>query len=176
MSYGAEILWFTGLSGSGKTTIAIELEEILQKRGYPCLILDGDIIRAEHDVKLGYSEEDIRTNNIFIANLAIKYLDDYDYIIVPIISPFKKHRSIVRSMLPSKFHEIYIRCSLECCMKRDVKGLYQKAIDGEILNMIGLSLSSPYEPPLDPDLTIDTDQLNLHDSINIILKYLKLDP
>jgi len=175
MSIRAEVLWFTGLSGSGKSTLATEFEKIIHTRGYKCLVLDGDVIRSKYDIKLGYSEEDIKTNNLFIARYALNKMNEYDYIVVPIISPFIKHRDLVRNMFSNNFHEIYFNCSLKYCMKRDVKGLYQKAIEGEISNMIGFSLSNPYEPPPEPELTVDTEKLNLHNSISTILKYLKLD-
>ena len=168
----AKVLWFTGLSGSGKTTIALSLKEHLEKRSKKILILDGDSIRSTINRSLGYTKEDIETNNLIVANVVIDNQNNYDYIIVPIISPYKKHRKMVRELISENFHEIYINSSLDKCIERDVKGLYKRALNGEISNMIGLSSSNPYEPPTQPELIIDTIELGIDESVKEILYFL----
>ncbi len=168
----AKVLWFTGLSGSGKTTIALSLKEHLEKRSKKILILDGDSIRSTINRSLGYTKEDIETNNLIVANVVIDNQNNYDYIIVPIISPYKKHRKMVRELISENFHEIYINSSLDKCIERDVKGLYKRALNGELSNMIGISSSDLYETPVNPNLTLNTEELNLEDSIIKILNFI----
>ena len=168
----AKVLWFTGLSGSGKTTIALSLKEHLEKRSKKILILDGDSIRSTINRSLGYTKEDIETNNLIVANVVIDNQNNYDYIIVPIISPYKKHRKMVRELISENFHEIYINSSLDKCIERDVKGLYKRALNGELSNMIGISSSNLYETPVNPNLTLNTEELNLEDSIIKILNFI----
>ena len=168
----AKVLWFTGLSGSGKTTIALDLKEHLEKISKKVLLLDGDSIRSTMNKKLGFSEDDIESNNLKIANLVVENQNEFDIIIVPIISPYKRHREKVRELISANFYEIYINSSLDKCIERDVKGLYKKALKGEISNMIGLSSANPYEPPKNPDLIINTEKLNLEDSNKIIMDFL----
>ena len=108
----AIVLWFTGLSGSGKTTIAESLKKHLELKGKNILILDGDSIRSTISKKLTFSEDDIKTNNLVVANLVLEKQYNYDLIIVPIISPFIFHRQLVRNLIKDNFNEIYIKCNI----------------------------------------------------------------
>ena len=169
------MLWFTGLSGSGKTTIAKALHDRLTNNGKKILMLDGDKVRSSINQNLGFSRNDIRNNNLIIAELVIENQENFDVILVPIISPYISHRNIVRNMIKENFNEIYIQCSLQRCIKRDTKGLYEKALRGEITNMIGIADSNPYEPPQDPDLIINTEQLSLKNSLQMIESHINFE-
>jgi adenylyl-sulfate kinase len=172
-NHKAKVLWFTGLSGSGKTTIAEFLKNKLELDGKRVLILDGDSIRSTISNKLSFSEEDIKTNNLTVAKLVVQKQNDFDIIIVPIISPYREHRGLVRSTIKDNFSEIYINCTVDECINRDTKGLYKKALNGQIKDMIGIAESNPYEPPLNADLVIDTINLTLEDSVALVLNLLK---
>lgn len=150
------VFWFTGLSGSGKTTVAEAVKPLLEKAGYSVLILDGDDVRNRLHVNLGFSEEDIKMNNYLIIELCKKYRDKYDIIFVPVISPYIYSRKEAKRLLGKKCFEIYFSADLETVMKRDVKGLYTKAKNNEINNLIGYSPSNKYEPPQNPDFVIST--------------------
>jgi len=130
----SKVLWFTGLSGSGKTTIAEGTYQHLIKNGKKVKILDGDKIRGEIHYNLGFTKMDIEKNNKKIAELCIDLISSYDFIIVPIISPFSYLRKKVRAMIGLGFYEIYIQASLTKVINRDVKGLYKKALRNEINN------------------------------------------
>lgn len=149
------VLWFTGLSGSGKSTLANKVEKKLFKDGFRTIILDGDNIRNGLNKNLGFSDDD-RTENIRrIAEVSKLFVDVGVIVITSFISPFKKDREFVKSILqPNEFFEIYIDCPVEECLKRDVKGLYAKAKSGEIKNFTGID--SAYEKPVAPDITINT--------------------
>jgi adenylylsulfate kinase len=169
----ANVLWFTGLSGSGKTTIAESLRDKLISDNKKVLVLDGDSIRSTITRKLSFSQEDIKTNNLTVADLVIQNQNVFDVIIVPIISPFRLHRELVRSVIKENFSEIYVKCSIDECIKRDTKGLYEKSLNGEIKDMIGIAESNPYEPPLSAELVIDTINLSIEQSVGLVLKFLK---
>jgi adenylylsulfate kinase len=168
----AKALWFTGLSGSGKTTIAELLRDKLECNGKKVLILDGDSIRSTISKKLSFSEDDIKTNNLTVAKLVVQKQNDYDIIIVPIISPYREHRDIVRRTIKDNFNEVYISCTVDECIYRDTKGLYKKALNGQIKDMIGIAESNPYEPPLNAELVIDTINYTLEESVALVLNYL----
>ena len=170
----AIVLWFTGLSGSGKTTIAESLKKHLKLKGKNILILDGDSIRSTISKKLTFSEDDIKTNNLVVANLVLEKQYNYDLIIVPIISPFIFHRQLVRNLIKDNFNEIYIKCNIDECINRDVKGLYKKALNGEISDMIGLAKNNPYEPPKKAELVIDTVILSLNESVQLLVKFVNI--
>jgi adenylylsulfate kinase len=159
------IFWFTGMSGAGKTTVAKKVEILLKAAGYSVLVLDGDDIRSRLHCKLGFSEADIKENNRLIAVLCQKEQSNYDLILVPIISPYRISRSESRDLFGRKFYEIYFSADLEVVSKRDVKGLYAKAKRKEISNLIGFSESVPYEPPKNPDLTIDSGKDSIEKSV-----------
>lgn len=170
----AAVLWFTGLSGSGKTTIANELKRKIENRGYTVRVFDGDDIRNSEHKHLGFTREDIEENNRLIAQLCLKNIDSYDFILVPIISPFLKSREMARKILGDSFIEIYISASLAECMSRDVKGLYKKALRCEIENFIGISVDVPYEIPKAPEIIVDTQKENIDESVEIILNYMQM--
>ena len=165
-----KVLWFTGLSGSGKTTIAEALRDIITAQGTKVEILDGDVVRETLHVTLGFSREDIRENNKLIAELAAK--SDAEIVLIPVISPYKVDRAMARSLIGDSFVEVHINTSLQECQKRDVKGLYQKAAQGVITNMIGVAESNPYEKPLSPDIDVETGKSIAH-SVDTILSYLQ---
>lgn len=170
----AIVLWFTGLSGSGKTTIAESLKKHLETKSKNVLILDGDSIRSTISKKLTFSKDDIKTNNLTVANLVLEKQYNYDLIIVPIISPFISHRQLVRNLIKDSFNEIYIKCNIDECINRDVKGLYKKALSGEISDMIGLAKNNPYEPPKTAELVIDTVTLSLNESVQLLIKFINI--
>ena len=164
-------LWFTGLSGSGKSTLAIELQKTLMKEGKLVYILDGDNIRHGLNEDLGFSAED-REENIRRAGEVSKLFIDAGLIcITTLISPYRKDRDRVREKIGKDFIETFVRCPLEECEKRDVKGLYKKAKSGEIKEFTGLD--APYEEPLNPEIIIDTNTKNINDCVRIIHDYLK---
>lgn len=150
-------VWFTGLSGSGKSTIANEVEQILFERGIHTYVLDGDNIRHGLNKNLGFSPED-RTENIRrIGEVARLFVDAGIVVATAFISPYRQDRNSVRELMgPGEFVEVYVECDLEVCEQRDPKGLYKKARAGEIPEFTGIS--APYEPPLHPELVINTSQ------------------
>lgn len=168
-----KVLWFTGLSGSGKTTIAKSLSKKLIKKNYNVKILDGDEIRESIHTDLGFSPEDIELNNQKISFLCKKLIMSYDIVIVPIISPFSRSRECARRIIGAGFYEIYIKSSLDKVISRDVKGLYKKALAGKIDNFIGIDASVPYEIPKFPDIILDTNEEKISDSVTKLLKFIK---
>jgi adenylylsulfate kinase len=167
------VLWFTGLSGSGKTTIADALERALIDDKNKVAILDGDVVRTTLHKNLGFSREDIRENNRLIAELAKEKQKENDFVLVPIISPYREDREIARRMIGEGFVEVYINCSLDECRKRDPKGLYKKVDKGEIKNFIGVAESNPYEAPTNPDVELRTGECTAEECVQDILRFLK---
>jgi len=157
----ALVFWFTGLSGSGKTTIVSEAFKTLSDLEKKVKIYDGDAVRAKINKHLTFTPEHIMENNEIIAKLCVKDADSYDYIFVPIISPFAKARHLARKAIGKNFYLIYTKASLPAVIKRDPKGLYKKALSGEIDNFIGVSANVPYEEPSDADLILDTENENI---------------
>ena len=164
-----KVVWLTGLSGSGKTTIALQLEKELYKLGFLVQILDGDNIRAGINNNLSFSESD-RTENIRrIAEVSKLFLNCGIITINCFVSPTIKMRQIAKEIIGKEnYYEIFIDADLETCEKRDVKGLYKKARNGEIKNFTGID--SEYEKPNNPSLEVNTSQLSIDQSIEIILK------
>lgn len=152
----ALVFWFTGLSGAGKTTLAEAARRHLEKQGLQATVVDGDAVRAQLHQHLGFSETDIKKNNALIAELCGSLRDRYDAILVPIISPYAESRAHARERLLPGFFEIFVSARLETVLARDTKGLYAKAKAGEVRNLVGYSPGAPYEPPVHPDLIIDT--------------------
>jgi len=160
-------VWLTGLSGSGKSTIAVELEKRLWDRGVRTYILDGDNVRHGLNKNLGFSPAD-RTENIRrIGEVAKLFTEAGMVAITAFISPYRADRDQVRALMPADFVEVLVECPLEVCEQRDVKGLYQKARAGQIPEFTGIS--APYEPPLTPELTIHTDAQSVEESVARIL-------
>jgi len=168
------ILWFTGLSGSGKTTIARGLQKKLEGLGKATYILDGDMVRMTLNKSLGFERKDIRENNHLIAKLAKEKSKKYDIVLVSIISPYKEDRMMAREIVGKNFLEVLVDCPLSICEERDVKGLYKKARAGKIKNFIGLSKLSPYERPYKPDIVVHTDRMDEKKSVTVILDELVL--
>ena len=168
------MLWFTGLSGSGKSTVAIALERELQKRGLLCRILDGDNIRSGINKGLGFTAEDRRENIRRIAEVAKLFVDTGIITIAAFISPSNELRRMASDIIGAEdFEGVYISTPLEVCEARDVKGLYAKARHGEIKNFTGIS--APFEAPEHPALSIDTSKVSLEDSVKQILVFLGIE-
>ena len=168
------VLWFTGLSGSGKSTLAHALEEKLFQKGCRTFVLDGDNVRYGLNSNLDFSEAG-RTENIRrISEVSKLMLESGLIVMTAFISPINKDRSEARNLISSDdFIEIYCKASLETCETRDVKGLYKRARAGEIKNYTGID--SPYEVPENPELTIETDNQSLEESVTTILDFLELN-
>lgn len=163
------MVWFTGLSGSGKSTIAIALERELHKRGVLCRILDGDNIRSGINNNLGFTEADRVENIRRIAEVSKLFVDTGIVTIAAFISPNNDIRKMAAGIIGhDDFLEIYVSTSLEECERRDVKGLYAKARKGEIKNFTGIS--APFEAPARPALTLDTAVLTLEESVRKLLE------
>ena len=166
-----QVIWLTGLSGSGKSTIAMALERKLFDAGHQVFVLDGDIIRTGLCQDLGFSSKD-RTENIRrIGEVARIMANSGLCVIVAFISPFRVDRDRVRdAMLESCFIEVYVNAPLQVCEKRDTKGLYARAIRGEIADFTGIS--SPYEPPVSPEVELNTDRLSVAEAVDSVLSFL----
>lgn len=164
-------LWFTGLSGSGKTTITSILVDELRKRGSKLEVLDGDVVRENLSKGLGFSKEDRDTNIRRIAFVANLLSRNGVPVITAAISPYREIRNEAREMMDSRFIEAYVKASVEACEERDVKGLYAKARAGEIKEFTGVS--DPYEPPENPELLLDTEHQSPEESARQILDYLE---
>jgi len=166
------VLWFTGLSGSGKSTMSHALEERLFNKGCRTFVLDGDNVRHGLNSHLGFSDKDRKENIRRIGEVSKLMMEAGFIIMTAFISPFREDRIEVRNLIPNgDFIEIYCKASLETCEARDVKGLYKLARTGEITNYTGIN--SPYEVPENADLIIDTDQETVEDSVSIIISFLK---
>ena len=165
-------IWLTGLSGSGKSTIAVELEHALLENKHQAYILDGDNIRFGLNKNLGFSPEDRSENIRRIGEVAKLFTEANIITITAFISPYRQDRDNARKLLKEgEFIEIYVKCPIDVCEQRDTKGLYKKARAGEVKEFTGIS--APYEEPLKPELTIDTSKLSLEESTRAILKYLE---
>ncbi len=163
------MVWFTGLSGSGKSTIAIVLERELQSRGILCRLLDGDNIRTGINNNLGFSENDRMENIRRIAEVAKLFVDTGIVTLAAFISPLKSMRRMAADIIgKDDFVEIYVSTPIEECERRDVKGLYAKARRGEIKDFTGIS--APFEAPEDPTLVLDTSRLSLQQSVEAVLQ------
>ena len=166
------VLWFTGLSGSGKSTIANALAAELFSKNINTYVLDGDNIRHGLNKDLGFSDDDRKENIRRIAEVSKLFVDNGTIAITAFISPFREDRESARSILPEgEFIEVYIKCPLQACEERDPKGLYKKARNGEISSFTGID--SPYEEPVQPELTIDTEGLSVQQSVAQIVHYLQ---
>lgn len=163
----AHVIWFTGLSGAGKTTLAANLEKELFFRRFFCQVLDGDNIRAGINSNLGFSEADRLENIRRIAEVSKLLINAGVITICSFISPTNEIRNLARKIIGSKnFIEVYLSTPLEVCESRDVKGLYKKARAGEIQNFTGIS--SPFDIPVNPDVSIDTGKTGIRESVDII--------
>ena len=166
------LLWFTGLSGSGKSTIAGMVEEMLVQRGNHCYILDGDNVRHGLSRDLGFTDADRIANIKRVAEVARLFVDAGLITIVCLISPFRNERQMARELVEeSEFIEIFVDTPLDVCEARDPKGLYQKARRGELPNFTGVD--SPYEAPEDPELVLCTDKPTARQLATQVIEYLE---
>ncbi len=165
------VIWFTGLSSAGKSTLAHAVEEELHKLGCRTFVLDGDNIRHGLSSNLGFSDEDRRENIRRIAEAAKLMMEAGIITMAAFISPFRDDRESARKLMPhGDFIEIYCRASLEVCEKRDVKGLYKRARAGEIKNYT--AIDSPYEIPENPELIVDTGEVSLQQAVDQVMQLL----
>jgi adenylylsulfate kinase len=164
-------LWFTGLSGAGKTTISKQVSEQLLSRGSKLEILDGDVVRENLSKGLGFSKEDRDTNIRRIAFVADLLSRNGVPVITAAISPYRELRDEARELMGDRFIEVFVKASVEVCADRDPKGLYEKAFAGEIKEFTGVS--DPYEEPLNPELTLDTENETPEESAGKILALLE---
>jgi len=164
-------IWFTGLPSSGKSTLAVALEEVLFERGYRTYILDGDNIRHGLNKNLGFSPED-RTENIRRIGEVAKLFRDAGVIsMTAFISPYRRDRQIARELSNDKsFIEAFVNCPVEICEQRDPKGAYKKAREGIIKDFTGVN--APYEPPEDPEIHLRTDKMSVEECVQVIIDYL----
>jgi adenylylsulfate kinase len=164
-------LWFTGLSGAGKTTISHIVEQQLRERGSRVEVLDGDIVRENLSKGLGFSKEDRDTNIRRIAFVADLLSRNGVPVITAAISPYREIRDEARELMGERFIEVFVKASVEICAERDVKGLYEKAFKGEIKEFTGVS--DPYEPPLNAEITLDTEHQSPEESAEKLLSLLE---
>jgi adenylylsulfate kinase len=152
------VVWFTGLSGAGKTTVADAVASDLRADGQSVVVLDGDVIRAQLSKDLGFSREDRDANVARIAQLARDHAETSAFVLVAVVSPYQNARDAARVAIGA-FVEVHVATPLVTCIARDVKGLYKKALAGEIDRFTGVS--DPYEPPQTPELTLDTTTIDI---------------
>ncbi len=166
------VLWFTGLSGSGKSSVANAVAERLFQDETLTYVLDGDNIRFGINKDLGFSEEDRKENIRRIGEVSKLFVDSGQVVLTAFISPFRNDREGVRELLEgNEFVEVYVKCSLEACEARDPKGLYEKARQGIIKDFTGIS--SPYEEPVNPEIVIDSEKNSIEECVEQIVQFLK---
>ncbi|WP_144533338.1 adenylyl-sulfate kinase [Bacillus pumilus] len=166
------IIWLTGLSGSGKSTIANAAARELFEQGYQVTVLDGDNVRHGLNKDLGFSDDDRKENIRRIGEVAKLFVEQGTIVITAFISPFQEDRRIVRQLVETgEFHEVFVKCDLNVCEERDPKGLYKKARNGEIPFFTGID--SPYEEPAAPELVLDTGELSREESKQRLVDYVK---
>lgn len=166
------VLWFTGLSGAGKSSLANAVEHELHQRGLASYVLDGDNIRHGLNRGLGFGAEDRQENIRRIGEVAKLFVDAGVITLTAFISPYREDRELARNLVETgEFIEVYVKCSLDECERRDVKGLYRKARSGEIGQFTGIS--APYEEPLRAELVIESDKQTIEESVQMVLTYLE---
>lgn len=171
-NHKSAVIWFTGLSGSGKSTVSVELEKELYGLGVRTYRLDGDNVRHGLNKNLGFSPEDRKENIRRIGEVSKLMVDAGLFTLSAFISPYREDRDEVRELVEDgEFIEVFVDASVETCESRDPKGLYKKARAGEIKGFTGID--APYEEPKNPEVTIDTDKLTLEESVQEIVAYLK---
>lgn len=169
--HGSLILWFTGLPSSGKSTIANEVEKRLVSSSIRTYILDGDNVRTGLCKDLGFSEEDRAENIRRIGEVSRLFVDSGNIVLSAFVSPYRRDRDAVRELVEDgEFVEVFVKCPVEVCEERDVKGLYKKARQGIIKGFTGID--DPYEEPENPEIVIETDRMPLEDGVELIISYL----
>ncbi len=165
------VIWFTGLSGSGKSTLATHLEFQLCAQNFKTYLLDGDNVRGGLNKDLDFSDDSRKENIRRIGEVSKLFLDSGLVVLSAFISPFEEDRNQVRTIVGSEnFLEVFVDCPLEVCEQRDVKGLYKKARAGEVKNFTGIT--SHYERPRNPDITISTHLQNVNESLTLLIEYI----
>ena len=165
------VIWFTGLSGSGKSTLANAVEQVLHQQRHHTYVLDGDNVRHGLNKNLGFSPEDREENIRRIGEVAKLFVDAGTIVMTAFISPYRADRDQARALIAEdRFVEVFVECSLEVCEERDTKGLYKKARAGEIKEFTGIS--APYEPPLNPEVTVNTAGLSIEASAQAVVETL----
>ena len=168
------VIWFTGLPGSGKTTIAKGVAEVLKKKGFKVEILDGDWVRKTINPDAGFTFEERRRHLLRVAWIARLLARNGIIVLCSFVSPYRSVRREVRKIVEEEgipFIEVYTKCSIEECIKRDPKGLYKKALRGEIKNFTGIS--DPYEEPCSPDVVLNTEHDSIEYNIDKVIRYVK---
>lgn len=166
----SRVLWFTGLSGSGKSTVANATEYALNNMGVKTYILDGDNIRAGLNKDLGFSPEDRKENIRRITEVSKLFVDSGILALTAFISPYREDRDVAREILGKDFIEVFVKADLSVCEARDPKGLYKKARAGEIKGFTGID--APYEEPTKPELVIETDRFGINECADQVISYL----
>lgn len=165
-------IWFTGLSGAGKSSLAFALEQYLYEQGVSCYVLDGDNVRHGLNRDLGFTAADRQENLRRIGEVSKLMVDAGLFVLSAFISPHEQDREMVRQLFePDDFIEIYVRCSIEECERRDPKGLYKKARNGDIPHFTGIS--APYDVPKSPSVIIDTEQWSIEEAVQEIVQHLE---
>ena len=170
--HGSLVIWFTGLPSSGKSTLANEVEKRLISTGIRTYILDGDNVRTGLCKDLGFSEEDRAENIRRIGEVSKLFVDAGCIVLSAFVSPYRRDRDAVRDLVEDgEFVEVFVKCPVEVCEERDVKGLYKKAREGVIKGFTGID--DPYEEPLNAEIIIETDNMSLEDGVERIIGYLQ---
>ncbi|WP_442917339.1 adenylyl-sulfate kinase [Magnetovibrio sp. PR-2] len=165
------VLWLTGLSGSGKSTVGLGLEQALHQLGYQAYVLDGDNVRAGLNKDLGFSPQDRSENIRRIAEVAALFAQSGTLVVTAFISPYQEDRDLAREVIGEGFHEIHVDASLDVCESRDPKGLYKRARAGEIPEFTGIS--APYEAPKKAELVLNTGELDIEQSVHKLLDHIE---
>jgi adenylyl-sulfate kinase len=160
-------LWFTGLSGSGKSTIANKIVEIMRNEGMPVVLVDGDEVRKSISKELGYTKEERDKHVTRMADICYLINKSGVSCVASVISPTRSIRRYARSIIKN-FIEIYVKCDIETCKKRDAKGLYKKVETGEIKDFVGINI--PYEEPKNPEIIVDTTKMSFDECVDLILR------
>jgi len=167
-----QVFWMTGLSGSGKTTLALKLQSLAQAEGINMVVIDGDRLRQGLCADLSFDDFGRTENNRRAAHLAQMLAEQDQCVVAALISPLQMHRELARSIIgPQNFVEVYIDAPLDECARRDVKGHYRRALEGQINNFTGISAS--YEPPLNPDLHIPTNEWTEEQSVQYLFQAIR---
>ncbi|MCK9613541.1 MAG: adenylyl-sulfate kinase [Bacteroidales bacterium] len=172
-AYKPKVIWFTGLSGAGKTTLANALQTFFKQKGLPCVNFDGDILRKGINKDLGYSDNDRMENIRRASEIAKLFIAQQTFVICSFITPLESMRFMAEEIIShEKFILVYVNCSLDVCEQRDVKGMYQQARKGSIKDFTGIH--SLYEPPIQPDIEINSGQWELQQSISFLTEKVQL--
>lgn len=168
-----KIIWLTGLSGSGKSTISKYLFKILNKKKFKVLKVDGDIFRKKSKNNTKFTVKNITLNNLKIIDYLRKKIDEYDFILVSVISPLKKTRSLAKNIFKKNYFEVNVHCNINTLIKRDTKGLYKKALEKKINDLIGFRSKIKYQKSSYSVIKVNTDKLSIFQSAQKILRRIK---